>query len=50
MRLTTWQDQCSESVEAEAALGCVEEQGRSNEVEVVAVDSSFQGFQKGGGR
>lgn len=42
MRLTPWQDQYSESVEAEAELGWIEVQMRSNEVEVVAVDSSFK--------
>jgi len=34
----------------ESALGCVEEQVRSNGMAVVAVNNSFQGFEKGKGR
>ena len=46
MRLTLWQDQCSESVETEAGFRWAEKQMRSNGVEVVAngVDNSFKGL------
>lgn len=42
MRLTPGQDQYSESVEAEAELGWIGVQMRSNEVEAVAGDSPFK--------
>lgn len=47
MRLTPQQDQYNKSVEAEAELGWIEVQVRSNEGEVVTVDNPFKGFCRG---
>lgn len=47
MRMTPWQHQCSESVEAEAGLGWVEGQVRSHERKAVVVDDYFKGFCRG---